>query len=56
MDEKLADVAKKGQKGLLMLPGLAQHAAIMEEMGSCTMNGICTKVITGKRRKLEFNG
>jgi hypothetical protein len=32
MDGKLADVAKEG-KGLLMLTELAQHAAIMGEMG-----------------------
>jgi hypothetical protein len=33
MDGKLAQVAKEGQKGLLMLAELAQHAAIMGEMG-----------------------
>jgi hypothetical protein len=33
MDGKLADVAKEGQKGLLMLAELAQHAAIMGEIG-----------------------
>jgi hypothetical protein len=33
MDGKLADIAKEGQKGLLMLAELAQYAAIMGEMG-----------------------
>jgi hypothetical protein len=33
MDRKLADVAKEGQKKLLMLAELTQHAAIMGEIG-----------------------
>nr|AYC81222.1 transposase [Oryza sativa Indica Group] len=34
MDGKLVDVAKEGQKGLLMLADLAQHASIMGEMAN----------------------
>ncbi|BAF28583.2 Os11g0599400, partial [Oryza sativa Japonica Group] len=33
-DGKLVDVAKEGQKGLLMLADLAQHASIMGEMAN----------------------
>jgi hypothetical protein len=33
MDAKIADVAKEGQKGLLMLAELAQYAAIIGEIG-----------------------
>jgi hypothetical protein len=33
MDRKLAYVAKEGQKGLLILAELAQHAVVMGEMG-----------------------
>jgi hypothetical protein len=33
MDGNLVDVAKEGQKGLLMLAELVQHATIMGEIG-----------------------
>jgi hypothetical protein len=34
MDGRLADVAKQGKVGLLMLTELSQHAAVMGEMGN----------------------
>jgi hypothetical protein len=34
MDGRLADVAKQGKVGLLMLAELSQHVAVMGEMGN----------------------
>jgi hypothetical protein len=34
MDGRLADLAKEGKEGLLMLADLSQHAAVMGEMGN----------------------
>ena len=47
MDDRLGEIAKGGQKGLLLLAELAQHAGAIGEMGT---------LYTGKRQKLEFNG
>ena len=60
MDDKLGAVAKEGQKGLLLLAELAQHAAAIGEMGNLYTKRYLHK---GEYRetpeigqKLEFNG
>ena len=56
MDDRLGDVAKGGQKGLLLLAELHSMLVLLEKWATCILSNICTKLNIGKRQKLEFNG